>query len=98
MILTSGSRKRGGSTIYRHGYSPGVYRLLAGVFVALAAFLLFYPPLSLWQLVFVPGNLALAGLAWRMSRMGVQLDGRGVRVNRMIRTIRIPWPSVALGK
>jgi tetratricopeptide (TPR) repeat protein len=77
------SRRR--SKIYRNGYVPGFYQVLAGGFIAIALLLLVYPPPSLWQLLVIPANLAAAGLNWRLSRMGARLEDRGVRVMHMIR-------------
>lgn len=78
-------------TIYREGYSPGFFWFIAGGFVLVALTALIVFPLSPWHLVIVPINLGLATFYWRMGRMGVRLEERGVKVVHMFRTVRIPW-------
>jgi hypothetical protein len=83
-------RKRA-ARIYREGYSPGLFRLIAGWWVVLAVVVLAVAPPSPWLLILVPFYLGMAGILWQMSRMGVQLDDNGVKVMHMFRSIRIPW-------
>ncbi len=79
--------------VYRHGYPWALWRggSLAGV--ALAIFLSVVPPLSPWQLLYVPAFLGMAAFLWRLSGVGVYLGKEGVKLRRSFRTVIIPWSS-----
>jgi hypothetical protein len=83
----------GKQRIYRLGGMPAVYWALSSGFLVVVVMLLILAARSPAFLVFLPLNLMLALVTFRMSRMGARLDEDAVTLIHQFRTIRVPWSS-----
>lgn len=92
----AGGRELDWGAFYHHGYPIYFGWVLAVVFSGIALFLLLVPPPSLWLLVFVPLDLALAGISLRIARIGAHFKERGLVIVRVLATVIIPWDQVEL--